>query len=73
MQPKGQQWGASQAGGLCYVTVARKASVIFLLRRGVRISLEQFTKYCDLNWGQLDVLTDRGDRLNIMLTSLAKR
>lgn len=58
---------------MCYVTVVRKASVIFLLRRGVRISLEQFTKYRDLNWGQLEVLTDRRDRLNIMLTSLAKR
>lgn len=73
MQPKGQQWGASWAGSLCYITVVRKASVIFLLRRGVRISLDQFTKYCDLSWGQLEVLTDRGDRLNIMLTSLAKR
>lgn len=73
MQPKGQQWGASQAGSLCYVKVARKASAIFLFRRGVRISLEQFNKYCDLNWGPLEVLTGRGDRLNMMLTSLAKR
>lgn len=63
----------SGKGPVLHYACEKDASGIFLLRRGVRISLEQFTRYCDLDWGKLKVLTDRGDRLNTMLTSLAKR
>lgn len=34
MQPKGQQWGASQAGGLCCIMAAEKVSVIFFSKEG---------------------------------------